>query len=151
MRHAFGVNLLLIDRRVRGSAAHREIVAADHDRTPVDPTATHDEVGGRHVDEIAVVVVRRATGERADLVERTVVEQRGDPFPNCELPLRAVPFDLLHATHAPRELGPARQLLELRLPTHLSGPGHKGRLPVAAAVLPWSRNAEIARSAVRMR
>ncbi len=151
VRHTFGVYLLLEDRRVGCAPAHSEVVAADNHRPPVDTTTSHDEVRGRHVDEVAVVVVGRASGKRTDLVEGPGVEQRVDPLPNRELPLRAVARDLLRAPHASREIVAPRQLRELRFPTHLSVPRHSGRLPVAAAVLPLSRNADIARSAVHMR
>ena len=152
--HAFRVHLLLEDRRVGRAAPHREVIAADNHRTRVDTTPPHDEVRGSDIDELAVVVVRGASGERADLVERARVEQGVDAFPDRELALGVMTLDLLRAAQALRELVPARQFLELRLPTHLlraHGRIHRGRLPVAAEVLPVSRYAEIARSAVRMR
>ena len=65
------------------------------------------------------------------------VEQRVDALADRQLALRVVALDLLRAAHPLRELRAARQLLELGLPTHLSMTGaHRGRLPVAAAVLP---------------
>ena len=134
VRHAFGVHLLLEDRRVGRTAAHGEVVAADHDGASVDAPTAHDEVRRRGVDEIAVVVVRRAPGERADLVKRVRVEQRVDAFPNGQLSLGAVLGDLLVATHATSQLRTPRELLELRLPAVV---GHySGRLPVAALVVP---------------
>ena len=104
MGHALGVHLLLEDRRVGRSAPHREVVAADDDRAAVDAAAAHDEVGRREVDEVTVVVVGGAAGQRADLVEAAVVEQARDALTNRQLPERAVLGDLLLAAHPRGEL-----------------------------------------------
>ena len=63
------MHLLAADRRVGGAAAHREVVAADHDRPAVDAAAPEHEVGRLERLELAIVAVLRAAREGADLVE----------------------------------------------------------------------------------
>ena len=141
-RHSLRVHLLLEDRRVGGAAAHREVVAGHDDRSAVDAAPPHHEVRGRHVDDVAVVVVGGAAGERADLVEGSGIEQRVDAFAHGQLALRVVLGDLLVAAHPPRERAAARELVELGFPaahelTAGSGPTRQtGRLPVAPFVVP---------------
>ena len=62
------------------TAAHREVVAADHDRPSLDLAAAEDEVGGHQLLEIVVLVIAGEARDLADFVERALVEQQVDPF-----------------------------------------------------------------------
>ena len=115
-RHAFGVHLLLEDRCVGGPAPHGEVVAADHDRPAVDAAAPHHEVGRGEVEESAVVVVGRASGDRADLVKRSRVEERFDAFAHRELAAVVLTLNLLRPTHPAGQFLTSPKFGDLGLP-----------------------------------
>src|SRR3546814_3434996 len=76
LRHALGVELLLLDRGVGRPAAHGEVVAGDDDRAAVDGAAADDAVGRRQADQLAVLVIGGTAGDGADLAETAGVDQK---------------------------------------------------------------------------
>ena len=106
---------LLAVARPAGAAAHREVLAADGDRTPVDGGEAHDVGCRRYADELAVDVASLA-GEPADLLEGAGVDQPVDALANRQATLAVVLGDRL-GTAELRRLGPPQtQLLDLRVP-----------------------------------
>ncbi len=114
--HLLGVHLLLPDRRVGGAAPHREVVASHHDRPAIDAAAPEHEVGRGEVGEASVVVVGRSSGDRADLVERSRVEELFDPFAHGELAAVVLTLNLLRPTHAAGQFLTAPKFGDLGLP-----------------------------------
>src|SRR5262249_1242393 len=101
--------------------------------------------------EVAGVVVRGPSGERADLVEAAGIEQGVDALAHRHLPLRAVPLDLLLTAHAVGHLGSARQLLELRLPARRARAHAIAVITAGGCPSPprWNRGRGTRRSRVR--
>src|SRR3546814_21050517 len=56
------LHLLLPDGGIGGTAAHGEVVAADHDRAAVEAAATEDEIGRAEIAEFAGGIVNGAAG-----------------------------------------------------------------------------------------
>ena len=120
VRHLLGHHLLLPDRRVGRAAAHREIVAADHDRPAVDPAAAEHEIRRLERLELAVLAVLGAAGERADLVEAAGIEQRVDALAHGELAGVVLALDLVGPAHVPRERLAAAQFLDIGFPAQVT-------------------------------
>jgi hypothetical protein len=103
------------------AAAHREVVAADHDwRESMRPRPNTKLAGWRAFD--LVVRVLCAAGECADLVEAVGIEQRRDPLAHCQPPGIVLALDLIRPAHLPRQRLAPPQFLDVALPTHLSTP-----------------------------
>ena len=113
-----GVDLLADDRRVGRAAADSEVVPADDDLAAADAPGPGDEVRGHEARQLPVVVIRSRSGQRSDLTERAVVEQRGDPLADSQPPGVVLPPDLVRAAHPLGELLPPAQLVQFRLPCH---------------------------------
>ena len=73
--HPLAHVVLALDGRVRGAAAHGEVVAADDDRAALDAGAAEDEVRRRERLEVVLVVVGGAAGDLAELVEAARIGQ----------------------------------------------------------------------------
>ena len=146
--HHLGALQLLAQAAVVGAAAHGEIVAGDHHRPAVNPAAPHDQVGRHHVDERALLVVARLAGDRADLVERTRVEQAGDALAHRQLAAVVLTLDLVRPAHSAPEFLAFAQFVDFRLPGHgiLAGIDEYSRpsLPARARLPPQTERATVA-------
>ena len=67
--HLLAHEVLALDGRVGGAPAHREVVAAHHDRPTVHLGPPEDEVGGREARELIGLVVGGHARDLAQLVE----------------------------------------------------------------------------------
>ena len=122
VRHFLGHQGLCGNRGIRRAAAYREIVA-DHDHgAPVHPAAAEHAIGGRHVRELAVLVIFTAAGYGADLVKAFGIEQLVDALAHGEPALVALPLDLVNAAHLARKRLPPGEFVEFRLPVHSGAP-----------------------------
>ena len=119
VRHLLRHHLLLPDRGIRRAAAHREVIAADHDGAALDPSPPEDEVGGlERLDVFAIVAVLRAPRDRADLVEAAGIEQRIDALAHREAAGVVVALDLVRSAHAAGQLFAPAQFLDVGFPAH---------------------------------
>src|SRR6185503_16439843 len=106
---------LLAIARPAGAAAHREVLAADGNRPPIDGGETHDVRRRRHADELAVGIAPLA-GKPADLLERPGVHQTVNALADRQATLPVMLRDGF-GTAELRCLGAAQaQLLDLCLP-----------------------------------
>ena len=118
VREPLGVDRLLPDRGVGGAAANGEVVALHDGAAPVDAAMADDRVGGQEICQLPVVVVGRASGERAGLVEAARVEQPVDALAHGQATGGVLAGDALLAAHPPGQLLAPAKLLELGLPAH---------------------------------
>ena len=103
---------LRVRRRADRAGLHREVLGRDHHRTAVDATrAHHDRVGGRLV----------AADERAELLERTRVEEHVDAGANIELARVAVLAQPFVAAHRARRRAALLEILEDVVPIVRAG------------------------------
>ena len=112
-----GVDLLLHDPGVGRTAAHGEVVAAEHHAAPLEPRGADHEVGRGEAGQLTVHIGRRP-GQRADLVETARVGEPGDPLADGQPAGGVLARDLLRTAHRLRERAPPRQLVDLGLPAH---------------------------------
>ena len=103
---------------VCGPAADCEVVPADNDFAAVDAAGADDEVGCHEARQLAVGAVAGRSGERSDLVERAVIKQLSQPFPDGQPSGVVLPPDLLRTAHLLGEVLPPAQLIQFRLPCH---------------------------------
>jgi biotin carboxyl carrier protein len=125
VRHLLGHHLLAADRGIGRTAAHGEIVTADHDRPALDPPAPEHEIGGPERLKLAIVAVLRASGECADLVKAAGIEQLLDPLAHREPPGIVLALDLVRPAHLARQGLTAAQFLDIGFPAHASTPGRR--------------------------
>ena len=118
VRHLLRHHLLLPDGGIGGAAAHREVVAADHDRSAVDPAASEHEIGRLQRLKLAVVAVAAAPRDRADLVEAVRVEQAVDALAHREPAGIVLALDLFGPAHLPGERLAPPQFFDLGFPAH---------------------------------
>ena len=116
VRVLLGEDLLGVDRRVAGAAAHGEVVGAEHDRAPVDARRTGDEVGRPDRDEAAVSVIVAEAGQRADLCEAARIGQPVDALTHRQPARGALALDLRWPAHGPGQFPAAVDFLHLRRP-----------------------------------
>ncbi len=121
MRDQFRIAALVADIRVRRTAAHREVVAADHDAPPVDSSRAADKVR-RHDRRERLALVFRRSRQRAVFMKRPRVEQPLDPLAHRELAPIMLPLDVLSPAHPLRELNAPPNFLDLLLPRHKDSP-----------------------------
>jgi hypothetical protein len=86
---------------------HGEVLGGDHDGPPVDPAGPHDHGVGRRL---------LAAHQRAQLLERSRVEQVGDAGPGVQLAAFPVLAQPLLAAHGPGGVPPAGQLVDDAVP-----------------------------------
>src|SRR6185436_10307032 len=120
--HPLALVVLAANGRVGRAAAHGEVVAADHDRPPVDLGAAEHEVRRRERDEIILRVVSRAAGDLADLVEAAGVGELGDALENRQAAAVVLALHALGPAQLRGELLAAPQLVQLLLPVHAARP-----------------------------
>src|SRR5262245_49048593 len=118
--HLLAEQVLVLERGVRGAAAHGEVVAAYHHRAPVDGRSSEDEVRGREALEVVVLVVGRLAGDLADLVEAPGIHELVDPLPNRQASAVVLAAHSLLAAQLLGESLAALEFLELWLPAHSS-------------------------------
>src|SRR3546814_13228854 len=82
------LHLLLPDGGIGGTAAHGEVVAADHDRAAVEAAATEDEIGRAEIAEFAGGIVNGAAGNGAHFMASAGIEQLVDAFEHSQLAAR---------------------------------------------------------------
>src|SRR5690606_13889773 len=110
---AFGVDLLLHDRRVSRAAADGEVVRAERDATPVDLTEAEHEVRRHDADRRPVLGPRGEAGERPDLLEAALVEQVGDPLTDGAAAVLVLTADLVLAAERLGSLQASSYLIDL--------------------------------------
>src|SRR5215472_915184 len=125
-----GVDLLLVDGRIRRPAAHGEVIAADDDPPASDAASSHHAVGRREALQLAVLVHSEA-GQGAVLLEAARVQQTVDPLADGQPPRRVLAGDAVATPHLARQLFTVAQLFQLWLPGHkVDYPGHpRARFP----------------------
>ena len=114
------MHLLAADRSVGGAAAHREVVASDDDRPPIDAPAPKHEIGRQERLQFAIRAVLRFAGEGADFVEAAWIEQRIDALAHRELASIVLALDLVRSAHLPRQRLAAAQFFDIGFPAHAS-------------------------------
>src|SRR5262249_20806634 len=113
--------VLVANRGIRGTAAHREVIAAHRDPSAVNAAATTHEVRGPELDQLVTVVFRHS-GNRAVFVERTFVEQPINTLADGQLAAIVLALDILGAAQLLGQLLAAANFIELRLPGHIRLP-----------------------------
>src|SRR5262249_62108686 len=122
VRHLLTLEVLALDRGIGGSAAHGEVVAADHDGPSVEPGSAEDEVRWNELLEVVLLVVRRAACDLADLVKAPRIDQQPDSLPDRVPPAFVLPLHPLRAAQLLGERFAAPELVHLRLPVHARSP-----------------------------
>src|SRR5699024_10762245 len=87
-------DLLLVYRRVPRPTADREVIDAQQYTSSSGPCGSGQEIRRTYAQEVPVFVVVPVSGERTDLIERSVVCQRGDPFAGGQPTGLVLPGDL---------------------------------------------------------
>lgn len=133
VRHLLRHQRFFADRRIGRAAAHREIVAGDDHRAAVNRRPAEHIVRRRQLDQVALVVVTRATGDRADLVKAAGIGQRVDALAYGQLARIVLSLDPLGAAELARLPLALAQLVQFRLPAHSVRPsGPSSRQCIAA-------------------
>jgi len=147
------VAALVAYRRVGGPAAHGEVAAVENHLAVSQAGEPDDPVRGSYVLEFVALIGGHA-GEFADLLERALVGQQLDTFPDRQLAPTVLLRDAGLAAHLLGELAASPQLLDLSFPDHGSSssaaerpeagasrrmPARRPAHPVSAAQAPGRR------------
>src|SRR5262249_11624512 len=129
VRHPLAHIVLALDGRVGRPAAHGEVIAPDHDGTPVDLRPSEDEIRRREVFEGVGRVVRRPARYLPQLMKGARIDRPRDPLADGVASAVVLALDALGSAEPLGELFAAPQLVQLLLPVHadLRGP----------RVVPW--------------
>jgi hypothetical protein len=120
VRHLLGLIELFMDGRIGRTATHGEIVARNHDGSPVDAATTEQQVRGREAGQSPVRRIGPCTRDAADLAEATRIEQPCNSFAHSQLALAMLDPDLVRSAHGLGRSLPFTQLGEFALPACVS-------------------------------
>ena len=113
---------LALDRGIRRTAAQGEVVAGDHHRAAIDGAAPEHAVGGSEGgDLLAVSVVGRLAGDRADLVEAAGIQHAVDPLADGEAAALVLARDAVRPAQLLRQRDARAEFGEFRLPADRCG------------------------------
>ncbi len=100
------------------TAAHRKVPCRHHNLPPVD--ATKPIYGSLRCERGKfAVLIGRITNQPRKIPKRPLVGEPGNPFSDCELPLRMLPLDASLPTHMRCHLATAVQLCNFLFPGHV--------------------------------
>ena len=109
---------LAADRGIRRAAAHGEIVAQHHGRAAIKFRPANDGIGRHEAVELLILIIGRDTGDLANLVKASWIDQKGHALADGELAPAALPRDRLFAAHLFRHAFPPAKLFYRLLPRH---------------------------------
>ena len=121
-RQLLGVDALAQSRFVGRAAAQREILAADDTRPVIYLAEPEHEIGRRETFQAAVLGPLGGAGARADLAERSGIEQAGDALADRQAALGMMARHALGAALFQRKFPLAAYFIDLVVPGHGQSP-----------------------------
>ena len=119
-RQILDIDALAKARRIRRTAAHGEVLAADHREPPVDTAHADYEIGGRDALERPVRIALDPARAAPMLAEAARIDQDVDAFADGQPPLRVLAGHRLRAALFQRRLALGVNILDLAGPAHRS-------------------------------
>ena len=114
----FGVDAFTQTRRIGRTTFQRKVFAAHRHSATVDGTKTYDIVRRGIFHQLIAIIVNRAGGCSAVLLERTIIKQHIDALADGHSSTRMLLGNTSLATLLLRQIAPPLQLFDFVFPAH---------------------------------